>query len=150
MFARALVIKVKPDCCAELTRTFEQEVMPRFQKEKDFRGLLAFTVPDGTEALCLSLWDQKEQMGGFWTGVSGALMALTRVALGKPLVHVYEVGNSSIVTLGQVTDQGEGIESTVDLRIYQSALKPFKVAPVQATLNRGFPLIWCLMNSFRM
>ena len=150
MFARVLVIKVKPGCCAELTRTFEQEIMPRFQKEKDFWGLLAFTVPDGTEALSLSLWDQKEQLGGFWTGVFGALMALTRVALGKPLVHVYEVGNSSIVTLGQVTDQGEGIESTVDLRIYQSALKPFKVAPVQATLNRGFPLIWCLMNSFRM
>ena len=76
-------------------------------------------------------------------------MALTRVALGKPLVHVCEVGISSTATLGQETDQGEGIESTVDLRIYQSALKPFKVVPVQATLNRGFPLIWCLMNSFR-
>ena len=150
MFARALVIKVKPGCCAELTRTFEQEVMPRFQKEKDFRGLLAFTVPDGTESLSLSLWDQKEQMGGFWTGVFGALMALTRVALGKPLVHVCEVGNSSTATLGQETDQWKSIESAVDLRIYQSALKPFKVAPVQATLNRGFPLIWCLMNSFRM
>jgi hypothetical protein len=149
MFARALVIKVKPGCCAELTRTFEHEVMPRFQKEKDFRGLLAFTVPDGTEALSLSLWDQKEQQGGIWTGVFGALMALIRVALGKPLVHVCEVGNSSTVTLGEEADQGQGIKSTVDLRIYQSALQPFKVAPVQATLNRGFPLIWCLMNSFR-
>jgi len=150
MFARALVIKVKPGCCAELTRTFEQKVMPRFQKEKDFRGLLAFTVPDGTEALSLSLWDQKEQLGGFWTGVFGALIALIRVALGKPLVQVCEVGNSLTTTLGQETDQGEGIESTVDLRIYQSALQPFKVAPVLATLSRGFPLIWCLMNSFRM
>ena len=150
MFARALVIKVKPGCCAELTRTFEQKVMPRFQKEKDFRGLLAFTVPDGTEALSLSLWDQKEQLGGFWTGVFGALIALIRVALGKPFVQVCEVGNSLTTTLGQETDQGEGIESTVDLRIYQSALQPFKVAPVLATLSRGFPLIWCLMNSFRM
>jgi len=150
MFARALVIKVKPGCSAELTRTFEQDVMPRFRKEKDFRGLLAFTVPDGTEALSLSLWDQKEQMGGLWTGVFGALMALTKVALGKPLVHVCEVGISSTATLGQESDQGEGIESTVDFRIYQSALEPFKVAPVQATLNRGFPLIWCLMNSFRV
>jgi hypothetical protein len=150
MFARALVIKVKPGCSAELTRTFEQEVMPRFQKEEDFRGLLAFIVPDGTEALCLSLWDQKDQQGGFWTGVLGALMALIRVGLGKPLVHFCEVGNSSTEALGQETDQGEGIESTVDLRVYQSALQSFKVAPVQATLNRGFPLVWCLMNSFRM
>ena len=150
MVARALVIKVKPGCCAELNKTFEHEVMPRFQKEKDFRGLLAFTVPDGTEALSLSLWDPKEQMGGFWNGVFGAFIAPIKVALGKPLVHVCEVGNSSTATLGQETDQGEGIESTVDLRIYQSALQPFIVAPVQATLNRGFPLIWCLMNSFRM
>jgi hypothetical protein len=150
MFARALVIKVKPGCSAELTRTFEQDVMPRFQKEKDFRGLLAFTVPDGTEALSLSLWDQKEQQGGFWTGVFGTFMALIRVALGKLLVHVCEVGYSSTATLGEETDQGEGIESTIDLRIYQSALQTFKVTPVRATLNRGFPLIWCLMNSFRM
>ena len=67
MFARAVVIKVKPGCEVELTRTFEQEVIPRFRKEKDFRGLLAFTVPDGTEALSLSLWDQKENSRGFLT-----------------------------------------------------------------------------------
>ena len=119
MVARALVIKVKPGCCAELTRTFEQKVMPRFQKEKDFRGLLAFTVPDGTEALSLSLWEQKEQQGGFWTGVLGALMALVRVALGKPWVHVCEVGNSLTTTLGRESDQGEVIESTVDVKMYQ-------------------------------
>jgi len=60
MFARAVVIKVQPGCEVELTRTFEQEVIPLFRKDKDFRGLLAFTFPDGTEALSLSLWDQKE------------------------------------------------------------------------------------------
>ncbi len=60
VFSRAVLINVKPGCEVELTRTFEQEVVPRFRKEKDFRGLLAFTVPDGTEALSLSLWDQKE------------------------------------------------------------------------------------------
>jgi hypothetical protein len=53
MFARAVVIKVKPDCKVELTRTFEQEVIPRFRKEEDFRGLFAFTVPDETEVLPL-------------------------------------------------------------------------------------------------
>jgi hypothetical protein len=51
MFARAVVIKLKPGCDVELTRTFEEEVIPRFRKEKDFRGLLALTTPDGTEAL---------------------------------------------------------------------------------------------------
>ena len=150
MFARAVVIKVQPGCEMELTRAFEQEVIPQFRKEKDFRGLLAFTVPDGTEALSLSLWDQKEKRGGFWTRSLGALGALARVALGKPLVHVCEVGNSPLHTLGQVTDQGEGFEATADLRVYQSALQPFKVAAARPTRGRGFPLIWCLINSFHM
>ena len=65
MFARAVVIKVQPGCEVELTRTFEQQVIPRFREERDFRGLLAFTVPDGTEALSLSLWDQQEGSRGF-------------------------------------------------------------------------------------
>ena len=150
MFARAVVIRVQPGCDAELTTTFEQEIIPRFQKEKDFRGLLAFTVPDGTEALSLSLWDQEEKRGGFWARSFGALTALARVALGKPLVHVCEVGNTPLSTLGEVTDQGEGIEATADLRVYQSALQPFKVAPTRASLGRGFPLIWCLINSFHI
>ena len=150
MFARAVVIRVQPGCDAELTRTFEQEIIPRFQREKDFRGFLAFTVPDGTEALSLSLWDQEEKRGGFWTRSFGALTALARVVLGKPLVHVCEVGNTPLSTLGEVTDQGEGIEATADLRVYQSALQPFKVAPAPATTGRGFPLIWCLINSFHL
>ncbi len=150
MFARAVVIKVLPGCEVELTRTFEQQVIPRFRKEKDFRGLLAFSVPDGTEALSLSLWDQKETSRGFFTRSFGVLTALARVILGKPSVQVCEVGNSPLHVLGQVTDQGEGIEATADLRVYQSALQPFKVAPVPATLGRGFPLIWCLINSFHM
>ncbi len=150
MFARAVVIRVQPGCDAELTRTFEQEIIPRFQKEKDFRGLLAFTVPDGTEALSLSLWDQEEKQGGFWTRSLGALTALARVVLGKPLVHVCEVGNSPLHAWERATDHGEGIAATADLRVYQSALQPFKVAPAQATSGRGFPLIWCLLNSVHM
>ena len=149
MFARAVVIKVNPGCEVELTRTFEEQVIPRFRKEKDFRGLLAFTVPDGTEALSLSLWDQKETSRGFFTSNFGALTALARVTLGKSPVQVCEVGNSPVHPQGQVTDPGEGIEATADLRVYQSALRPFQLATARATLGRGFPLFWCLKNSFR-
>jgi hypothetical protein len=150
MFARAMVIRVNPGCEVELTRTFEQEVIPRFRGEKDFRGLLAFTIPDGTEALSLSLWDQKETSRGFFARSFGALTALAKVALGKPSVQVCEVGNSPLQTQGQVTDHEEGIEARADLKIYQTALLPFKVAPARATLGRGFPLIWCLINSFHL
>ena len=150
MIARAVVIKVNPGCKVELTRTFEQEVIPRFRKERDFRGLLAFTVPDGTEALSLSLWDQKEASRGFFTRSFAALAALARVALGKSPVQLCEVGISPLPLLGQVTDHREDLEARADLKVYQSALRPFNVAPARATTARGFPLIWCLINSFHM
>ena len=150
MFARTVVIKLKPGCDVELTRTFEEEVIPRFRKEKDFRGLLALTTPDGTEALSLSFWDQKGKRGGFWTRNFGALTALATVTLGKPVVQVCEVGNSPAHALGQVEEQGEGTKVAADLRVYQSALRPFTVAPAQATTGRGFPLVWCLINSFHL
>ena len=133
MFARAVLIKVKPGCEVELTRTLEQEVIPLFQKEKDFRGLLAFTLPNGTKALSLSLWDQKESAGGICARGFGALAALARVALGTPSVQVYEVSNSTFHTMGQMADQGGVLEATPDLRIYQSALRPFTVVPARAT-----------------
>jgi hypothetical protein len=150
MVARAVVIKVQPGCQVELTRTFEQEVIPRFRKEKDFRGLLALTVPDGTEAVSLSLWVQRETSTRFFNGGFGVVTALARVALGRSPVQVCEVGNFPLLPVGQVTDQGEEIEATADLRVYQSALRPFQVAPIRPTLRRGFPLFRCLINSFRL
>jgi len=148
VFARAAFIKVEPGCKVELTSTLEQEVIPLFQKEKDFRGLLAFTFPNGTKALSLSLWDQKESSGGFCTQGFGALTALARVALGTLPVQVYEVSNYTFHSVGKTEDQGELVEAPPDLRIYQSALRPFKVSPARHTQGRGFPLVWGLINSF--
>ena len=148
VFTRAVLINVKPGCELELARTFEQEVIPRLREEKDFRGLLAFTVPDGTEALSLSLWDPKERAGGIWARCFGALMALARVVLGIPSVQIYEVSNSAFHTMEQTIDQGEVVEATPDLEIYQSALRPFKLSPARQTRGRVFPLIWCLISSF--
>ena len=148
MLARAMVIKVNQGCNAELSRTFEQEIIPLFRKEKNFRGLLAFTVPNGTEALSLSLWDQKAASHGCITGSLSTLTALARIALGKSAVQVCEVDNPPSGARREGTGEGEDMEVTADLRVYQSALQPFRVATTRASTGRGFPLIWCLMNSF--
>jgi len=150
VFTRAVLINVKAGCEVELARTFEQEVIPRFRKEKDFRGLLAFTVPDGTEALSLSLWDQKESAGGIWARCFGALMTLAKVVLGIPSVQIYEVSNSALHTMERKMDQGEAVKANPDLEIYQSALRPFKLSPARQTRGRVYPLIWCLINSFHL
>jgi hypothetical protein len=64
VLARAALINVKPGCDTKLTGTLEQEVLPRFRSEKDFRGAIALVFPQGTRALLLSLWGQ--------TGYAGA------------------------------------------------------------------------------
>jgi hypothetical protein len=132
--ARAVAIKVKPGCEVELTRTLEQQVIPQFQKEKDFRGLFAFTFPNGTKALSLSLWDQGESAEGICARGFEALAALARVALGTLSVQVFEVSNSTFKTMGmeQMADQGGPVEAPTDLRIYQSALQPFIVVPARS------------------
>ena len=147
MFTRGVLINVKPGCAVELTRTLEQEVVPLFRRERDFRGLIAFIHPDGTEALSLSLWDQKESAGGIRARCSGALMALARVVVGIPSVQIYEVSNSAFHTMEQAIGQEEVVKATPDLEIYQSALRPFKVSPAQRTVGRVFPLVWCFMNT---
>ena len=148
VFARAAFIKVEPGCKVELTRTLEQEVIPLFRQEKDFRGLFAFTFPSGTKALSLSLWDHKESTGGICARGVSVVAALAKVALGTLAVQVCEVSNSTFHTMGQIIRQGDVVESPPDLRIYQSALRPFKVSPARHTRGRGFPLVWGLINSF--
>ena len=147
MFARAAFIKVEPGCEVELARTLEQEVIPLFQKDKNFRGLLAFAFPNGTKALSLSLWDHKESSGGLLARGFGALTALARVALGALPVQVYEVSNYTFHSAGKIEGQGEVVEAPPDLRIYQSALRPFKVSSARHPRGRGFPLVWGLINS---
>jgi hypothetical protein len=63
MFVRAVLVKVKPGCDMKLTRTIDQEVLPLFRSEKDFRGAIALIFPQGTRALLLSLWGQTGNAG---------------------------------------------------------------------------------------
>ena len=75
MLGRAAFIKVDPDCEMELSRTFEQEVIPLYQKDKGFRGLFVFILPGGNKALTLSLWDQNAEIEDKLRTTSGAPLA---------------------------------------------------------------------------
>ena len=135
MLAQVALIKVEPGCKVELTRTLEQEVIPLLREEEGFRGLLAFTLPNGTKALSLSLWDQNKTAGGIWARGVGALAALAKVALGRQPVQVYEVSDSTLHTGGQITGHRDVVDESPDLRIYQSALQPFTVSPALRKLG---------------
>jgi uroporphyrinogen-III synthase len=148
VLAHLALIKVEPGCKVELTRTLEQEVIPLLREEKGFRDLLAFTLPNGTKALSLSLWDQDERQIGVWARGVRTLAALAKIALRRPAAQVYEVSKSTFQTAGQFSSQKGGVDALPDLRIYQSALRPFKVSPACRTPARGFPLVRGLIDSF--
>jgi len=96
MFARNVTIQLKPNSVAEFTRTLENEIIPLLRKQKGFQDEIAFVVPGGTEAVGVSLWDQKENAEAYDRGTyPQVLNALSKVIEGTPKVQAYEVSNST-------------------------------------------------------
>ncbi len=139
MFAGAVSIKVKPDCEAELTRIFEQEVIPRFRQERDFLRLLAFIRPDGTEALSLSLWDKEKSAGANCPANLSALTVLAGVVRETPSVQVYKVSSSTLHSMEKMLGQGKGVEATPDLKVYQACATAFPIVARMVHAGLRFP-----------
>ena len=96
MFARNVHLQLKPNCVAEFTETIEKEIIPLLRKQKGFQDEISFVVPGGTEAVAVSLWDQKENAEGYNRGTyPEVLRALAKVVEGTPQVQTYEVSNST-------------------------------------------------------
>ena len=139
MFARAVSIKVKNDDESALARIFEQEVVPRFQQEPDFLGLLAFILTDGTEALSLSLWDQERGTGANCSSDHGVLTALAGVVRGTPSAQVYWVSHSTLHTMKNMLGREIEIEASPDLEVYQSCATAFPIVTRTLRAELSFP-----------
>jgi len=96
MFARTVNLRLKPKSVAELTQTVDKEIIPLLRKQKGFQDEITFVVPGGTEAVAISLWDQKENAEAYGRAVyPQVLRALTKVVEGTPQVQTSEVSNST-------------------------------------------------------
>jgi len=96
MFARTVRMQLKPNSVAEFTRTLENDIIPLLRKQPGFQDEIAFVVPDGTEAVSVSVWTQKEHAEAYHRGTYPAVLkALANVVEGTPQVHTYEVSNST-------------------------------------------------------
>ena len=96
MFARSVSIHLKPNSVAEFTRTLDQEIIPVLRKQKGFQDEITFVAPNGTEAVGISLWDQKESAEAYSRGTyPEVLKTLAKVAEGTPQVETYQVSNST-------------------------------------------------------
>ena len=65
MFARKVSLQLKPNSVAAFTQTIEKEVIPLLRKQEGFQDEIAFVAPGGTEAVAISLWDQKESADAY-------------------------------------------------------------------------------------
>ena len=96
MFARIVSIRLKPNNVAEFTQLIEKETLPLLRKQKGFQDEMTFVAPGGTEAVGISLWDQKENADVYSRDAyPGVLKALGKVVEGTPQVRTYEVCNST-------------------------------------------------------
>ena len=103
MFARVVSMDLKPDSAAEFTRTIDNEIIPLLRKQKGFQHEFTFVAPSGTEAVGISLWDDRENAQAYYRATYPQVLGLlSSVIEGVPVVMNYEVANS---TLHKVADR---------------------------------------------
>ena len=96
MFARNVSMRLKPNSVGEFTRTLENEIIPLLRKQKGFQDEISLVIPNGTEAVAISFWDQKENAEAYNRGAYAEVQkVLGKVLDGTPQVQTYEVGNST-------------------------------------------------------
>src|SRR5436309_6049942 len=96
MFARMVSLQLKPHSVAAFTAIIENNIIPLLRPQPGFQDEIAFVVPGGTEAVSVSLWDDKAHVEAYQRGTYPAVLkALAHVTEGTPQVRLYEVSNST-------------------------------------------------------
>ena len=96
MFARSVTIRLKPNSVAEFNKTFENEILPLLQKQRGFRDEISLVASSGSEAVGISLWDQREDADAYNRATYPEVQKLlARVSEGTPQVQTYEVSTST-------------------------------------------------------
>ena len=96
MFARSVSIRLKPNSVTEFTRLIENETLSLLRKQKGFKDEITLVAPNGTEAVGISLWDEKQNADAYSRDAYPELLKiLGKVVEGTPQVHTYEVANST-------------------------------------------------------
>jgi hypothetical protein len=96
MFAWHVSAVLKLNSVEEFTRRLKDEVIPRLRKHKGFKDEIASGASHGTEAVAISLRDQKKNAAALYrTTDPQVLEFLAKGVEGTPEVKTYEVTISS-------------------------------------------------------
>ena len=60
MFARHMMLQLKPNLVNEFPVTFEKEILPLLRRQKGFLDELLLVTPEKREMKAISLWETKE------------------------------------------------------------------------------------------
>jgi heme-degrading monooxygenase HmoA len=100
MFTRQVTMRLKRNAALELTKTLEAVIVPLLRKQKGFRDEITFVAPERLEAVCVSLWDTKEDAEAYnRAAYPEALQHLSHVVEKNPKVQTFEI---SISTFHQI------------------------------------------------
>lgn len=96
MYARNVTMNLKPNSGREFTRTLETEIVPILREQGGFADELTFLDPNGTQAVAISLWDDKASADAYSRdGYPRVLKGLSKVVEGTPVVVTYDVSSST-------------------------------------------------------
>ena len=96
MFARSVTIRLKPNRVAEFTQIIETEILPLLRQQKGFQDEITLLLPEGLQAIGISLWDHQEDADAYSRATyPQVLKALQSVTGGVPEVHTFLVANST-------------------------------------------------------
>lgn len=97
MFARNVVVRLKPNTLTQFAETFEKEILPLLQKQPGFRDEITLSNESGTFVNAISIWDSKEQAGAYEkSAYPKVLKALEKMTDGAPKVHPSNIVNSTL------------------------------------------------------
>jgi hypothetical protein len=60
MFSRHVTMQIKKNWVSEFPQMFEKEILPLLRRQKGFLDELILLAPDKTEAVAISLWENKQ------------------------------------------------------------------------------------------
>ena len=85
MYARNVMMHLKPNSVSEFTRKLETDVLPLLRKQSGFTDEITFLAEDGRDAVAISLWDRKESAEQYGRDTyPKVLQGLTNLVEGTP------------------------------------------------------------------
>ncbi|MGO9576739.1 MAG: hypothetical protein ACLPTQ_20710 [Terriglobales bacterium] len=96
MFARNVTFHLKSNMLSDYTRTLENEILPLLRKQKGFKEEITLSNPGSTDAISISLWENKANADAYNTSLyPEVLRTFAKLIDGTPKVQTFEAVTST-------------------------------------------------------